>query len=265
MDLVTPWTKKATSKTQPRKAIEVPVSGKSYLLDRNLAAAVLTFLNEWGLAVSENIHVVKQPVVLMEQPSRPSNAIVYLIEALVNNFKVLIEAVSLCPPDGVERHRVIKAMSYTDFEKSLFGYALIEAEETSRLPTFSPILMRLREAYEEMVDVAISCGRSSVEWATALRQFRKALTALLDHLSVIRRRGKLREKWITETDAAKILGVHRATVGRSDRIVTDGNIGRDKRVSLLSVLRLAFDKEQEVLKKDVLDLRYDAGQIPEEH
>lgn len=260
-----PWTKKRTSKTPPRKAIEVPVSGKSYLLDRNLAAAALTFLNEWGLAVSDNIHVVTQPVVLMEQPSRPSNAIVYLIEALVNNLKVLIEAVSLCARESSERHRVINAMSYADFETSLFGYALTEAEETSILPTLSPILMRLREVYEEMLDVAISCGRSSVEWATALRQFGKALTTLLDHLLLIQQRGKLREKWITETQAAKILRVHRGTVGRNNNIVTNGKIGRDKRISLLSVLRLVFDKKQDVLAEDVLDLRNDAAQISDEH
>ena len=252
-----PWAKKEGVS----KSLQIPMSGKSYLLDRDLAAALHTYLNHWRLPVLEKIHSVKHPIYVMEHPSRPSNAIEYLINALVNNLRALIEAVSLCPCDSAERHRVIKAMSYADFTTSLFGYALTEAEEADRLATLSPILMRVREVYEEMLDVAISCGRSSAEWATALRQFQKALTALLDHLPLIRRRGKLREKWITETKAAKMLAVHRGTVGRMDGIVTNGKTGKEKRISLLSVLRLEYDKNMEYLEGDALDLRKDRAGI----
>jgi len=76
------------------------------------------------------------------------------------------------------------------------------------------------------------------------------------------------DKWITGSEAAKILVVHRGTVWRwanEERIRDNGKARSQRRVSKASVLLLKEKLEEETLRGDIEDIRTDAHTLPDRH
>ena len=76
------------------------------------------------------------------------------------------------------------------------------------------------------------------------------------------------DKWISGSEAANILGVHRGTVWRwanEKRIRDNGKARSQRRVSKASVLLLKGKLEEETLRGDIADIRKDARALPDRH
>jgi excisionase family DNA binding protein len=77
------------------------------------------------------------------------------------------------------------------------------------------------------------------------------------------------DKWITITEAGKLLGVDKGTVSRwadTGRITDNKKKGRGRKVSKATVLLLKEEREHEDRLKDAADVLQDeAGKIPDRH
>jgi len=71
---------------------------------------------------------------------------------------------------------------------------------------------------------------------------------------------KIKDEWVSVTEAARIIGVDKGTVSRwaNERLIADNvETGRNRRIRLTSVLLLKYMREQNARQKDVDDILQD--------